>query len=182
MKDRIQKTDQIIIDIDGVRVENEHGWFLMRASNTQNQLTCRAESTTKAGLQKLVKIIEDQSEVMVAYYLKNSFRLVEFLEPGDGKTAGNIELENIDNSSESKKILWKAANIFEKITKKRWILSISSKKGFKSLAELEKDENEKLIKNIKKEKIIKKILEIIPLSEVVSIEEVQFDELPKKKD
>jgi len=60
VKDRIQKTDQIIIDIDGVRVENEHGWFLMRASNTQNQLTCRAESTTKAGLQKLVKIIEDQ--------------------------------------------------------------------------------------------------------------------------
>ncbi len=60
VKDRIQKTDQIIIDIDGVRVENEHGWFLMRASNTQNQLTCRAESTTKAGLKKLVKIIEDQ--------------------------------------------------------------------------------------------------------------------------
>ena len=60
VKDRIQKTDQIIIDIDGVRVENEHGWFLMRASNTQNQLTCRAESTTKAGLQELVKIIEDQ--------------------------------------------------------------------------------------------------------------------------
>ena len=60
VKDRIKKTDQKIIDIDGVRVENEHGWFLMRASNTQNQLTCRAESTTKDGLHKLVKIIEDQ--------------------------------------------------------------------------------------------------------------------------
>ena len=60
VKARIKKTDQVIIDIDGVRVENEHGWFLMRASNTQNQLTCRAESTTEDGLQKLVKMIEDQ--------------------------------------------------------------------------------------------------------------------------
>ncbi len=32
----------------------------MRATNTQNQLTCRAESTTKDGLHKLVKIIEYQ--------------------------------------------------------------------------------------------------------------------------
>ena len=60
VKNRIKETDQKIIDIDGVRVENEYGWFLMRASNTQNQLTCRAESTTKDGLHKLVKIIEDQ--------------------------------------------------------------------------------------------------------------------------
>ena len=60
MKDRIQKTDQIIIDIDGVRVENEHGWFLMRASNTQNQLTCRAESTSQEGLKSLIAIIENQ--------------------------------------------------------------------------------------------------------------------------
>ena len=60
VKDRIKKTNQIIIDIDGVRVENENGWFLIRASNTQNQLTCRAESTTKDGLHKLITIIEDQ--------------------------------------------------------------------------------------------------------------------------
>ena len=60
VKNRIKDTDQKIIDIDGVRVENDHGWFLMRASNTQNQLTCRAESTTKDGLHELVKTIEDQ--------------------------------------------------------------------------------------------------------------------------
>lgn len=60
VKNRIKETDQKIIDIDGVRVENDHGWFLMRASNTQNQLTCRAESTTKDGLHELVKIIENQ--------------------------------------------------------------------------------------------------------------------------
>ena len=60
VKNRIKETDQKIIDIDGVRVENDHGWFLMRASNTQNQLTCRAESTTQDGLHELVRIIENQ--------------------------------------------------------------------------------------------------------------------------
>ncbi len=49
-----------IIDIDGIRVENEDGWFLMRASNTQNQLTCRVESTSKDGLKKLISIVEYQ--------------------------------------------------------------------------------------------------------------------------
>ncbi len=37
-------------DIDGVRVMNEHGWWLLRASNTQAVLVARCESTTKEGL------------------------------------------------------------------------------------------------------------------------------------
>ncbi len=34
-------------DIDGVRVENELGWWLVRASNTQDQITVRVEGTTE---------------------------------------------------------------------------------------------------------------------------------------
>ena len=60
IKERLKKLDEKIIDIDGVRVENNDGWFLMRASNTQNQLTCRAESISEIGLQKLIHIIEYQ--------------------------------------------------------------------------------------------------------------------------
>tara|TARA_Y100000996_G_scaffold202208_1_gene158512 strand:- start:470 stop:955 length:486 start_codon:yes stop_codon:yes gene_type:complete len=60
VKERLKKEDIKIIDIDGVRVEDEDGWFLMRASNTQNQLTCRAESVSEEGLSKLIAIIEDQ--------------------------------------------------------------------------------------------------------------------------
>ena len=60
VKQRLKNSDEKIIDIDGVRVENPEGWFLMRASNTQNQLTCRAESTSKVGLKKLIDIIEYQ--------------------------------------------------------------------------------------------------------------------------
>ncbi len=60
VKERLKNENKKIIDIDGVRVENKDGWFLMRASNTQNQLTCRAESISEKGLLKLIKLIENQ--------------------------------------------------------------------------------------------------------------------------
>ena len=55
---------------------------------------------------------------------------------------------------------------------KRWILSISNKNGSKTLSELEKEKNQELIDSLKKEEIIKKILEIIPSSEVISISKI----------
>ena len=71
VKERLKKENQKIIDIDGVRVENEEGWFLIRASNTQNQLTCRAESISKKGLLKLIDIIEYQLSLSdVSYKFK----------------------------------------------------------------------------------------------------------------
>ncbi|MDC0233163.1 phosphomannomutase/phosphoglucomutase [Pelagibacteraceae bacterium] len=71
VKERLKKENKKIIDIDGVRVENEDGWFLMRASNTQNQLTCRAESISEKGLNKLIGIIEDQLSLSgVSYKFK----------------------------------------------------------------------------------------------------------------
>ena len=36
------------------------GWFLIRASNTQNQLTCRAEALNKKDLITLTNLIEEQ--------------------------------------------------------------------------------------------------------------------------
>ena len=60
IKKRLSKFDGNIIDIDGIRVETNEGWFLMRASNTQNQLTCRVESTSKEGLKKLINVVENQ--------------------------------------------------------------------------------------------------------------------------
>lgn len=39
--------------VDGVRVKTEDGWWLLRASNTQNVLVVRCESTTEDGLDRL---------------------------------------------------------------------------------------------------------------------------------
>ena len=63
IKERLLSFEGNIIDIDGIRVETEEGWFLMRASNTQNQLTCRVESTSAIGLKKLIKVVENQLDL-----------------------------------------------------------------------------------------------------------------------
>jgi phosphomannomutase len=47
------------IDIDGVRVNFDHGWMLIRASNTQNCLVCRCESSSESGLVELKNILEN---------------------------------------------------------------------------------------------------------------------------
>ena len=60
IKKRLRDIDGDVIDIDGIRVENAKGWFLIRASNTQNQLTCRAEALNKDDLFDLTNIIENQ--------------------------------------------------------------------------------------------------------------------------
>ncbi len=60
IKERLNNFEGDIIDIDGIRAETKEGWFLMRASNTQNQLTCRVESNSENGLRKLIKIVENQ--------------------------------------------------------------------------------------------------------------------------
>ncbi|MCR4378471.1 MAG: phosphomannomutase/phosphoglucomutase [Rhodospirillales bacterium] len=47
-------------EIDGVRVTDEDGWWLLRASNTQAVLVARCESVTEAGLDRLkIKLIAE---------------------------------------------------------------------------------------------------------------------------
>jgi phosphomannomutase len=45
---------------DGARVNTADGWWLLRASNTQDVLVARAEATDQAGLDRLVAQIDDQ--------------------------------------------------------------------------------------------------------------------------
>ncbi len=45
---------------DGARVDTADGWWLLRASNTQDVLVARAEAKDQAGLDRLVAQIDDQ--------------------------------------------------------------------------------------------------------------------------
>lgn len=49
-------------DIDGVRVTTKDGWWLLRASNTQNVLVTRAEATSADGLEKLKSMLQEEVE------------------------------------------------------------------------------------------------------------------------
>jgi phosphomannomutase len=55
------QSDQAAIDAtDGVRVSTDDGWWLLRASNTQDVLVARAEAADRTGLDRLVSQIDDQ--------------------------------------------------------------------------------------------------------------------------
>ena len=47
-------------DIDGARVNTDDGWWLLRASNTQDVLVARAEASSEVGLQRLMDQIDEQ--------------------------------------------------------------------------------------------------------------------------
>jgi phosphomannomutase len=53
VRDRLAAASADMNDIDGVRVRTRDGWWLLRASNTQDVLVARAESTNAAGLARL---------------------------------------------------------------------------------------------------------------------------------
>ncbi len=48
-----------IIDVDGVRVLFNHGWGLVRASNTQPALVLRFEAETEEQLQQYRETVEE---------------------------------------------------------------------------------------------------------------------------
>lgn len=60
VKQRLAQTDADVNDTDGVRVTTADGWWLLRASNTQDVLVARAESDTQQGLERLLVQIDEQ--------------------------------------------------------------------------------------------------------------------------
>lgn len=51
-------SDVSVVDIDGIRVTTPLGWWLLRASNTQNALTGRVEATNENDLQQTVEMLK----------------------------------------------------------------------------------------------------------------------------
>ncbi|MCB2079506.1 MAG: phosphomannomutase/phosphoglucomutase [Novosphingobium sp.] len=60
VKARLSGTDANVNATDGVRVSTDDGWWLLRASNTQDVLVARAESGDEAGLERLMTQIDAQ--------------------------------------------------------------------------------------------------------------------------
>ena len=57
---RLSGTDARVSTVDGVRVSTDDGWWLLRASNTQNVLVVRCESATQDGLERLKGAVAEQ--------------------------------------------------------------------------------------------------------------------------
>jgi phosphomannomutase len=57
---RLEQSGASVAAIDGVRVKTKDGWWLLRASNTQDVLVARAEARDAAGLETLKQLLVDQ--------------------------------------------------------------------------------------------------------------------------
>ncbi|MEL7730054.1 phosphomannomutase/phosphoglucomutase [Citromicrobium bathyomarinum] len=60
VKARLADSPDEVDGTDGVRVTNADGWWLLRASNTQDVLVARAESESEEGLARLMEQIDAQ--------------------------------------------------------------------------------------------------------------------------
>ncbi|MEO5866664.1 MAG: phosphomannomutase/phosphoglucomutase [Sphingomonas sp.] len=58
--DRLETEGAQVDRTDGARVTTPDGWWLLRASNTQDVLVARAEARDQAGLDRLLAMIDDQ--------------------------------------------------------------------------------------------------------------------------
>ena len=159
------------------RAQTNYHWssndnLALKKKTVEPNLSSNDDTNDLEKFSNIVQLIEDNSEMLIAYHLRHSFRLVSFTELIGDKPVSNVELESVSANEESKNILWKASKLLTNLTKKRWVLSITNKKGLQSLAEFSESKYKDRINEIKKEQTIKKILDIIPHSEVVSIEKI----------
>jgi len=60
VRERLKASGADVDATDGVRVSTADGWWLLRASNTQDVLVARAESSDQAGLDRLLAEIDAQ--------------------------------------------------------------------------------------------------------------------------
>lgn len=58
LKEHFASRGYTMLTIDGIRLEWDDGWAVVRASNTQPQLTLRAEATNEKRLEEIKKIVE----------------------------------------------------------------------------------------------------------------------------
>lgn len=67
VKQHLAKSNKVI-DVDGVRVETEEGWGLLRASNTQPVAVMRFEARSDAALSELRRLMEDAFKAAMKEY------------------------------------------------------------------------------------------------------------------
>jgi phosphomannomutase len=64
VRKRLEAKKAQVVGIDGVRVRTEDGWWLLRASNTQDVLVARCEASSAEGLRRLVAALSEQIEAV----------------------------------------------------------------------------------------------------------------------
>ena len=125
--------------------------------------------------EKLVNKIEKMSEFFISHHLIHNFKIVSLKLPEDNNDRGILELQNILEKSIKENILWKVSKALEEATGSRWIVSIVNSGGHQTLNEIYESRKAEKITKLSQLNEIKKLLEIIPSSEIVAINDIDDD-------
>ena len=134
--------------------------YFIKQNDTENQIK---------DFQLLINLLEKSGEFILSHDLINNYELVSIKKSEKLDIADLLELKNIKHIDVEKNTLWKVSKSLEKVTQKRWVVSLSNKPGIINLAEYNRDQEQVLKKKLSDDKSIKKLLEIIPKSKVTSI-------------
>ena len=85
-KEKLRKKEINFADIDGIRVSNEKGWWLIRASNTQNAISLRAE----ANKEEYMKSLLNEVILYLKPFIKDVGKTLEKYKQGREKPLRNV--------------------------------------------------------------------------------------------
>ena len=125
--------------------------------------------------EKLVNKIEGMSEFFISHHLTHNFKIVSLKLPKDNDGKGILELQNILEKNIKENILWRVSKVLEEATGSRWIVSIVNRGGYETLNEIFESRKKEKIYKLSQSNEIKKLLEIIPSSEIVAINDIVDD-------
>jgi len=108
--------------------------------------------------EELIQLCTNKKEIKLKYELESNVNLVSLVE-------GRIEIAFNDNLD--KDFIKELSTKLYEWTNKRWIISLSKKKGLISKKQEEKLNKEKIFDDVKKSKLYNKVIEILPDAELV---------------
>ena len=115
----------------------------------------------------LLNLCNEKKELKLKYELENNINLVDF-------TEGRIEISF--NEKLDKNFIKDLSNKLNDWTNKRWIISLSKKKGAISVKEEKKIEKQKIFDDVKAGKMYKEVLNILPDADLINIDQIEKDD------
>ena len=110
--------------------------------------------------EELIDLCTKKKEIKLKYELESNINLVAF-------DQGRIEIAF--NEDLDKDFIKELSTKLYEWTNQRWIISLSKKEGLKTRKQEEKINKEKILENVKKSKIYKEIIKILPDAELLEI-------------
>ena len=161
IKKKITKNENDLVNISKDQIKNMIQTKPISSALEPKSLTSNKKLEKVLSFEDLIFLSSRKKEVQLKYDLENNVNLIKFSE-------GKIDItfnQNLDKNF--------VRNLSEKLfewTKIRWVITLSKKKGEKTIAEMKREKKFLLLDNEKKEELYKKFKNTFSDAELVEVE------------